>query len=274
MKTRTLALPSALLLALSLTACGDDDDTTPDAASGSPDAAALTVEVAYGDLTNTVTLSTLTPGTFGGVAAVKLSDVVLAAFPSVTVANLQADDFVASDGFASSGSSNCTEVLPIDGASFDKGWIEIATRNLVWEDSLGFPGCTSPDDLVTVKISDVAAAGPSVDVTYGGTTNTVVLSTVTAGTFGGAAAVKVSDVILAAFPSVTVDSLQADDFIAGDGFAASSSGNCAPVLPLDGASLAQGWIAPDTRNLGWEEALDLPGCLGVDDLATIQISDK
>jgi len=123
------------------------------------------------------------------------------------------------------------------------------------------------------QTGDQAAEARSVGVTYGGTTETVDLPTLATTDVEGVPLVRLSDVVAAAFPAVVLADVTAD-FVAGDGFRPGQSGNCADVVPIEGAALAQGYIDPATRDLAWDDALDFPGCMGVRDTATIELADK
>jgi hypothetical protein len=72
-------------------------------------------------------------------------------------------------------------------------------------------------------------------------------------------------------PSVSIEEIAAD-FVAGDGFNPVSSPNCSSIVPVPGANLALGRVTALSRNLLWDDSLDYPGCLDVDDLAEIIIS--
>jgi hypothetical protein len=72
----------------------------------------------------------------------------------VDVATL-AFDFVASDGFRVSEAANCAEDFPIAGSEIAAGSIEIATRNLSWDEAADLPGCANVDGLATIEATDL-----------------------------------------------------------------------------------------------------------------------
>jgi hypothetical protein len=121
---------------------------------------------------------------------------------------------------------------------------------------------------------DAGNSGPSVLVTYNSAQHTVVLADLTAVDFEGTPSAKLSEAILAAVTGHTMAQLQIDDLLADDGFSPNDSSNCAGRLPVAGADTEQGFIALDSRNLGWASALSYPGCMGVDGLHEIKVSDQ
>ncbi len=141
--------------------------------------------------------------------------------------------------------------------------------------ALSLGGCDS--DSGGSSAADVAGgdtvAGLSVTVKLGDQAVAVDLTTLATVDVAGSPRVTVAAIVAAALPSETVDALQADDLVAGDGFRSSSRGNCAPpVLPVLGSVFAQGYVDPATRDLSWDDALGYPGCLSVNDLAEIELS--
>ena len=87
-----------------------------------------------------LSLGALPTTTVAGKDVVRLDRVVLEALPQASVATLKVT-FKGSDGFNPASLANCTMLVPVSGSNLLKGGIEKATRNLVWDDSLGFPGC-------------------------------------------------------------------------------------------------------------------------------------
>lgn len=59
-------------------------------------------------------------------------------------------DFVGADGFRPASRANCKDVV-FDGATFAKGYIEVASQRLTWEDDLGFSGCAFVSDLASIE---------------------------------------------------------------------------------------------------------------------------
>lgn len=122
--------------------------------------------------------------------------------------------------------------------------------------------------------ADAGNSGPSVLVTYNSAQHTVVLGDLTEVDFEGAPSVTLSAAILAAVTGRTTAQLKVDDLIADDGFSPNDSANCTGRLPLPGADTEQGYISLATRDLGWGSALAYPGCMGVDGLHEIKVSDQ
>lgn len=139
---------------------------------------------------------------------------------------------------------------------------------------LGVAGCDAGSGGGDARdaIADAPAA-VTVQVIHGGDTQTVDLSTPDPVTVGELPFVRLSDVAARAFPSLDLATVTAD-FEGGDGFKPASKANCATLIPVDGGTLARGYISPSTRNLAWDDALQYPGCMRVSDAATITLVDR
>jgi hypothetical protein len=85
--------------------------------------------------------------------------------------------------------------------------------------------------------------------------------------------VRVSDVVKRAWPTLDDTSIAAD-FIAGDGFRPAARSPCLGLVPVSGTLLKQGYLDPDTGDLGWDDSLAFPGCLHVKGVATIVVLDR
>ena len=131
---------------------GGADGQKPDGGSRS-DGGGVTVEVIYAGGSHTVDLSQPGPVTLDGTPYARLSDVVLLALPGQTLASLTAD-FEASDGFKPSEKANCTGLTPLDGDKLAKGYVHPTSRNMRWDDDLGFPGCMAVNGLGKIIIAD------------------------------------------------------------------------------------------------------------------------
>lgn len=113
----------------------------------------------------------------------------------------------------------------------------------------------------------------TVDVAYNGQDITVDLADLEAVTLDdGEEYTRLSDVVEAADLGVALESLEFD-FEGSDEFRASSSSNCVDIIPVAGALLAQGYVHRVTRDMAWDESLELPGCTRVDDMARLLASD-
>lgn len=148
------ALGLALLL---VSACGTEQTIDNPDAGATPDGGAvgLLVKVTYNGASTDVDLSTLPTVDVTGVTYVRLSDVVSAAVTTATIDQLTATNFLASDGFSPSSRPACAALLPIDGNTLlTLGYIDPLTRNLHWDDTLGYPGCLSVTDLTELVVAD------------------------------------------------------------------------------------------------------------------------
>jgi hypothetical protein len=183
-----------------------------------------------------------------------------------------------------------------------KGYIDPATRNLKWDDTLVYPGCmivkdtaeivvadanaqqpdasvAGPDASVagldaSVAVPDAGASGKTVKVTYNGNSTDVSLDQPTAITVAGASVDKLSDVIAIVVTGKTADQLNLTGIVGSDGFNPATKGGCKANFPLDGAKLPQGYVDRASRNVTWDSALAYPGCMGVTDTAELQVADK
>lgn len=168
-----------LLASVSLAACSSDGQTvdpglpdtgapTTDATSEvatdapvtDPDAApdanpATTVTLVYGATTTKVDVSSLPTITYKGSPVVALSSIWAAGKLHDDVATLSFD-FEGDDGFHPSNKASCS--TNITGAQLAKGYMLPATRSLVWDDTLGLPGCYSVKAVAKLIGVDVTSA--------------------------------------------------------------------------------------------------------------------
>lgn len=114
-----------------------------------------------------------------------------------------------------------------------------------------------------------ASGGASVDVVHGGEARAVELAALATAALG----VPLSDVIEESWPELDPAALEVD-FIARDGFRPSARSTCQGLVPVPGELLDQGYLEPETANLLWDEALDFPGCLHPDGVATVLLPDR
>ncbi len=259
---------AGLLFVLMALGCDDqdvNDDTDGDVPGDGP-----TVEVVYGDDTTTVDLSQFEATEIDGEAHVSLADVVMDGAELAPLGDFEFD-FAASDGFTPLGSPNCLGIVPLPGEYLTQGQINIDTMRLVWDETLEFPGCLSVKDLAQIIVTD-AVESATVEVTFGDASVDVRLATLPSETFQDVEAVKLADVIAAAHFEPELADLQAD-FEASDGFRPGNSGNCEGITPVAGADLELGYLSLDTLELLWDDELDFPGCMGVEDIALIELSD-
>lgn len=137
----------SFLCVLALSACGSmpmtmddagtvDSGVTEDAGVTGP---SVTVHLPDGGASQ-VDLSTFTTTPLEGKDVVKLDLVITAAMPGVTFTTIQLG-MKASDGFDPASRANCMSLVPVAGERLTQGGIEPATRNLTWDNTLGYPGC-------------------------------------------------------------------------------------------------------------------------------------
>ena len=135
-------------------------------------------------------------------------------------------------------------------------------------------GCgNDDDDSDTSSDSDTDSDGDSsIDVTYNDDTQTISLADLATTAIGESEVVLLQTILAEYDPVPSLESVTLD-FEGSDGWMPGNSDNCVDTVPLDGSFADQGGIETGTRNLIWEEGADLPGCMGVDDVAVIHVAD-
>ncbi len=120
-----------------------------------------------------------------------------------------------------------------------------------------------------------AGVTSTVGVDINGTNTDVDVSTIPLENIGGIDLVLIKDIIKTANPDAHMEDYNVD-FVASDGFQPSTKSNCADALPIDAKNAKwMGIDLADDNTLKWDEnELDLPGCAGVKDVATILVTDK
>lgn len=255
----------ALLVAGFLGACDQDVSENPDGEIGS-------VEVVYGETTVTVDMADLEAVTLeDGEDYARLSDIVEAADLGVALGDLEFN-FEGGDGYMTDTHSTCVDYVPVPGSMLAQGYVHLTTRNMEWDSELEYPGCLHVDDVARIHAAEAGSVQTEVDVVYGDETVTVDLRSLETVDIDGVDHVRLSDVVGWADLGVALANLEFD-FEASDGFRPSSSGNCADFVPVAGIDLENGFIAVESRSLAWDESLEFPGCLGVDDVAQIIATD-
>ncbi len=142
-----VALMSASLVFANV-GCGDDDDDDENTDGD------VSIELKYGDSTESIGLDDLATATIDGTDVVLVSAIVEWSGIELTLADVTLD-FEGSDGFRPSEKENCAEALPVDGESADKAGVDLADENtLIWDPALDMPGCASIKDLAIIHIAD------------------------------------------------------------------------------------------------------------------------
>lgn len=161
MTTRAPLLASALALLL-LAGCGSDQTINPgglpnpgtDSDSG---ANGVTVVVSYQGQSIPVDLGSIGTSPYKGVNLVRLSDVWTGSQIAEDRSAL-VFEFVGADGFKPS-NKGCED---LEGSVLDRGYIDPTSRKLTWDESLGFKGCYSVNDVANVN-AHTPAGGGSID---------------------------------------------------------------------------------------------------------------
>ncbi len=156
MRSRILSL--ALFV---LTGCGAGpasmvDSGAPEGDAGVADAgvdagSGLVVSVVSGPNTRTVDLATLSTHSLGVKTVVGLDAVVHATFPERQGTAFRVN-FKASDNFDPASKGGCAPLLPLAESLLPRGGIDPLTRNLAWDDTLGYPGCLYVHDCTTLTL--------------------------------------------------------------------------------------------------------------------------
>jgi hypothetical protein len=144
-----LRSPWAAALAIVVAAAGCDQ-SVDEGADGDDGGGSVTV--VFGDAGREVALGTLPTTLVDGTPVIGLQAVVEAALPGEDCAGL-VFDFEASDGFRPEQRDFCATLVPVDWTSLGRGNINPATRDLVWDAALGYPGCMSPRDVAKIDVT-------------------------------------------------------------------------------------------------------------------------
>lgn len=151
-------LLSFTLLAGSTGCVAQSVDTNPSTGTGGDDTndtgtiAADEVELTYGSDSVKVNVTALDTVDYKGTKVVPLTSIWSTGKLKDDVSTLEFD-FEGSDGFHPSMKGKCSANMA--GVELDKGSMVPETRNLVWEDSLGLPGCYHVHDVVKIIALDV-----------------------------------------------------------------------------------------------------------------------
>lgn len=148
--------PLFLALVVALSACGGmtttSDAGVPEGDAGTDAGAGLVLSLVSGATTRTLDLSTLPTHALGVKTVVGLDAVVHATFPELEGTAFKVG-FKASDGFDPASKANCAALLPLAEGLLPKGGIDPLTRNLAWDDTLGYPGCMYVHDCTTLTLT-------------------------------------------------------------------------------------------------------------------------
>lgn len=138
---------TAAALAAALLGC-DQSVTESD---GGSDAGGRSVTVVFAGVGHEVNLGSLDTTQVEGTSVVGLQTVIEAALPGETLDGLAAN-FVGADGFRPESREFCATLVPVAWETLGRGYIHPATRDLLWDPALGFPGCMSPRDVAEIDV--------------------------------------------------------------------------------------------------------------------------
>ncbi len=134
---------------------------------------------------------------------------------------------------------------------------------------LAVQGCGS-EDSGSSPMAPETTLGEHVSVSYAGQSAEVELAALETTTINAFTAVPLDKVWAATGFGVDLLSLRLD-FEGDEGFRPSQKDKCADLLT--GTPLLSGGITPDTRDLVWDDALNLPGCYAVRGVRSIDATD-
>lgn len=144
------AAPDASVAAPDASADAPDAASAPDAGTG----AARTVKVTCGGSSTDVSLDQPTAVTVDGASVDRLSDVILLAVTGTAIDQLELTGVVASDGYNPATRPSCASNFPVDGAKLTQGYIDRATRRILWDPALAMPECVSVTDADELLVAD------------------------------------------------------------------------------------------------------------------------
>jgi len=231
---------------------------------GNPDGGESLVAVHYDDQTEAVDLMQLATVEVGGDELVPLTAVVQEAFPSA--GSVEAD-FEAADGFRPAAKSDCLPLIPVPNDLLASGYLDPLTRNLIWDEALGYGGCMHPKDVAIIRLSDGGAQGALLTLTLDDFQVEVDLGFQPTETVGEEQLVPLQTVISASGVASSPN-LYDYDFEGADGFRPTLDKDAAP---LTWDEVGSGHIHPQTRDLTFDESAGISGYWGVNDTATIHL---
>jgi hypothetical protein len=180
-------------------------------------------------------------------------------------------DFAGEDGFTPADGANCDGLTPVEGDALIYAFLDLNTKRLVWDETMGFPSCMAIKNIATIILTDAPASAWVVSVEVGEQATSVAISDLTAQEINGVQAVSLIDVLTAG--GVTDTTGLVFDFEALDGFSPSDSENCADFVPVTADGVEYGYLDITDRRLLWQEASEFPKCLNVSDLSRIIVSE-
>jgi hypothetical protein len=131
-------------------------------------------------------------------------------------------------------------------------------------------GCDQKVDEGDDKLSE---GQQSIEVTYQGMTQIVSFDDLeTQYLFNNQPVVALDDVIIGSGLVLDCAGLWMD-FVGTDAYSPVCNDNCEGYAPVAGELAGQGYVERGTRRLLWEESLETPGCLSVQDVETIALAD-
>jgi len=135
--------------------------------------------------------------------------------------------------------------------------------------------CAACDQKVDKGDDKLTAGFQSVQVVYNnGPAQTVEFDNLeTVYKFNDTPVVSVTDVVLGSGLVLSVDDLWLN-FVASDGYSPLGNDDCSDdFAPTPGSVIGSAYIERGTRNMLWDEALEAPSCMSVQDAETVYVAD-
>lgn len=222
------------------------------------------VRVVAGDAEVDVDLSLLPTVDVEGVPLIVLDQVVISS-GVVDAPQLFDYDLEGSDGFRP---TSAEDREPLPWSALSQGWIDPSERDVHWDEALGIEAAWTVSDVATIRLVERENAPASVRVVYGAEEAEVELGELATVRVDSENLVLLQDVIEAA-DIVETPEAQGYDFEAADGYRVVEGFE--DRVPPSWEEIGLGWIHPLSRNISWDESLDLGAPWHVRDVVIIHI---
>jgi hypothetical protein len=223
-----------------------------------------TVGLTAGDGQVDVDLTLLPTAEVNGVAMVRL-DTLATASGVVDAPHLYDYDFEGSGGSRPAASGG---LAPLAWSFLASGWIDPVTRDLTWDASLGLEPAWSVEDVAVVHLIERENEPASVRVVHEAEEREVDLGALEVVRSGSDNLVLLQTVIAAA-ALVDDPSTASYDFEGSDGYRVVEGHD--DRVPVGWDAMGLGWIHPVSRNIEWDDSLDLGSPWFVRDVAVVYV---
>jgi hypothetical protein len=225
-----------------------------------PEAEPVVVLVGEGMAEKGVDISLLPTKDVAGAQLVSLADVLAASLdsPEIYDFGLEADD-----GFKPTVDK---QAAPLAWEVFSQGYIDPATRDVTWPESLALGGFWSVKAVKRILLFDKVLPGAKITVKSGAESWEIDLSKVEPVEFNGETLVRASDVVLQS--QLAMPETLKYDVVGSDGYTPTQAKGAAPLTFQELGSL---YLHPTTRDVTVDEASGLKPYWKVKDAAEIAV---